>query len=223
MAQLQPAGSPGNYHAQLPALGLQLRYLHDALRAGEEARRLATPNHPKNAGGTYDYFRRVQALRDGLITDLAWARGELNQLPLVVNPDRTVAIGVLRGDSTTGWVGPYHPRSGRAVGNGKIMLIAQNQQAPLFSIPLPPGEVDLEAEDLSKLQTWFLVTYRRVEPGKVRVSSELSRPCHVDKRGYVDQYSYRIPLPDLTFEGVIPYIEGDDDGPEGYEVDVDER
>jgi hypothetical protein len=223
VAQPLSAASPGNYDVQLAALGLHLRYLHDALRAGEQARRLVTANDPKNAGGTDDYFRRVRVLRDGLIAERAWARAELNGLPLVVNPARTIAIGVLLGDYTTGWVGHYHPRSRRPVGNGKIKLIAQNQQQPLFRMPLPPGEIDLEAEDLSKLQTWFLITYRRVNGGNVRVSSELSLPCHVDKPGYVDEYSHRIPLPELMFEGVIPYIENDDDGPEGYEVDVDER
>jgi hypothetical protein len=220
----QPLPAPyGNCQSQLAALGIQLDQLHDALRAGEQARRLTTPNDPPNAAGTEDYFRRVRVLRDRMIADVGWCRSNLNQLPLVVNPARTIAVGVLLGDHQTGWVGPYHPRSKRPVGGGKIKLVVQNDQLALFPRLIDPEEVDLAAEDLTKLETWFLISYRRSRRNYVRISAELSLPSETSEDNYVIRYRRRIPLPDLRFEGVIPYVDGDDDGSDGYEVPVDEK
>jgi hypothetical protein len=216
--------SPADAESQLAAFGLKLEYFYDALRAGEQARRLVSKNDPRNASGTEDYFKRVRVLRERLIELVHWARGELDGLPLVVSPDRTMAIGVLLGDHQTGWVGPYHPRSMRPVGEAKVGLVAQNgQQEVLFRRPLVADEVDLEAEDLFRLKTWFFVTYRRPhKDGVVVVSSELSLPLRVSKTGYVDLWSRRIPFPDLTFENVTPRID-EDESEGGYEVAVDEK
>jgi hypothetical protein len=216
--------SPGDPESQLAAFGLKMEYFYDALRAGEQARRLITRNHPSNAAGTEDYFNRVFVLRERLIELVHWARGELDGLPLVVNPDRTMAIGVLLGDHQTGWPGPYHPRSKRPVGEAKVGLVAQNgQQEVLFRRPLIANEVDLEAEDLFRLKTWFFVTRRRpLMDGVVVVSSELSLPSETSKTGYVDKWARRIPFPDLRFENVTPNVD-DDESDGGYDVAVDEK
>src|SRR5690348_16226590 len=84
-------GAP-DYKAQLAALGLRHEYFEEALRAGEQARRLVTENDPKSAAGTEDYFRRVRVLRERLIKEEKWARTDLDGLPLVINPQRTMAI-----------------------------------------------------------------------------------------------------------------------------------
>lgn len=225
MAEPLPS-RPEDHQSQLAALGgLKPEYFYNALRAGEQARRLVTKNDPRTAGGTDDYFKRVRVLREQLIEALHWARGELDGLPLVVNPDRTMAIGVLLGDHQTGWVGSYHPRSKRPVGENKIGLVAQNgQQEVLFKRPLVADEVDLEAEDLFKLKTWFFLTYRRpLRDGIVVVQSELSLPFRTNPTGYVDRWARRIPLPDLRFENVTPHVDDDDEGNDGYDVAVDEK
>ena len=56
--------SPKDHESQLAAFGLKPEYFNDALRAGEQARRLVTKNDPPNAGGTEDYFKRVRVLRE---------------------------------------------------------------------------------------------------------------------------------------------------------------
>jgi hypothetical protein len=213
---------PGGHEARLDALGLKLDYFYEALRAGEQARRLVTKNDPVNAAGTQDYFGRVRVLREQLIEKEHWARGELDGLPLVVNPDRTMAIGVVLGDSKTGWAGLHHPHSKRAIGEAKIGLVAQNgQQQVLFRRPLVADEVDLEAEDLFKLKTWFFLTYRRQAKDRaVVVSSELSFPSAVSPTGRVERWDDRIPFPDLAFENVTPR---NDDGGGEYVVEVGER
>jgi hypothetical protein len=212
-----------DYKAQLAALGLKIDYFFDALRAGEEARRLCTENDPKSAAGTYDYFRRVRQLRYGLADGEEWKRADVDGLPLIVNPERTIALGVLLGDHKTGWPGPYHPRSRRPVGEKKIKLVAQNGQLSLFSRPVPTTEIDLESEDLSNCQTWFFVTYRRVWPQSVIVSSELSLPSLTGGAAYIERWSHRIPFPDVTFDSVVPHTSSDDDGTGEYDVAVDEK
>lgn len=210
-----------DHETHLAALGLKLEYFYDAIRGGEHARRLITKNDPRSAAGTDDYYKRVRVLRERLIKEEGWSRGELDGSPLVVNPDATLAIGVLLGDHQTGWQGNYHPRSKRPVGGTKVALIAQNgQQGVLFRRPLVTGEVDLESEDLAKLRTWFFVTYRRPTKDGVIVSSELSEPSSVNPTGYVDKWNSRIPFPDLPFKGVTP---SDDDNTVSYDVEVDEK
>ena len=213
-----------DYEQQLAELGVQLDQLHDALRAGEEARRLTTGNDPRNAAGTVDYFRRIRVLRERKIADDGWARLDLNMLPLVANPPRTVAIGVLLGDYRTGWPGSNHPRSCRPVGEGKIRLVARNQQQmSLFPAMANPQEVDLDSEDLAELQTWFLISHRRLFGGYVTISAELSLPCETGETRYITRYAHRIPLPELRFDGVIPYINEDDRGADDYDVPVGEK
>lgn len=215
-------GAP-DYEQQLASLGLQAEYFTNALYAGEQARRLVTKNDPNNAAGTVDYFRRVRTIREGLIAAVAWSRLDFEGLPLVVNPDLTMAIGVLNGDHQTGWVGAYHPRNKRPLGEKKIKLVAQNQQLAMIPRPAVQEEVDVEAADLSKVRTWFFLTNRRVRGGQVIVSSELSEAAEISKENYVTRWARRIPFPDVTFEGVIPYVGGDDEGSDEYEVAVEEK
>lgn len=223
MAQAVLASPYGDYEDQLASMGLRSEYLYHAIEADEQERRLVTANDPPEAGGMRGYYIRVRTIREDLILREGWKRASLNGLPLVVNPDRTIAIGVLLGDHKTGWPGNYHPRSARPVGNSKAKLIAQNPTTlTLFPVPVPPDTADLESADLAKLTTWYLITYRRVFRDKVVVASELSLPCNVDEAGRVDKYTRRIPLPEREFAAVIPYIPGQDDGPGEYDVNVDE-
>ena len=216
--------SPGDHESQLASLGLKLEYFYDALRAGEQARRLVTRNDPRNAGGTDDYFKRVRVLRERLIAGEHWSRGELDCLPLVINADRTMAIGVLLGDHMTGWVGPYHPRSKRPVGDLKRLLVAHNYYQPaLIAHPVTANEVSLDDEDLSKLKTWFFVTHRRYGRDGISISSELSLPSGISENCYVERWARRIPFPDLVFEHVKPPVDDDTEDGGGYDVSVDER
>jgi hypothetical protein len=219
----EPLPSAADDHvAQLAALGLKLDYFYDALRAGEQARRLCTADDARSAAGTDDYFRRVAVLRRGL-RSAGWKRTDLDGLPLAINPERTMAIGVLQGDFRTGWPGAYHPRSHRPVGQKKVKLVAHNHQLTLFARPVPTSEVDIESEDLTNCQTWFFVTYRRVGREGVSVSSELSLPSLTGDAAYVERWDRRIPLPDLTFESVKPYTAEEDNGSDEYDVAVDEK
>lgn len=215
-------GAP-DHVAQLAGLGLRLEYFQDALQAGEQARRSATKNDPKNAAGSQDYFRRVRALRERLIADAEWDRADLDGVPLVMNPKRDIAIGFLLGDHQTGWVGSFHPRSRRPLSQKKLKIVAKNQQLAMIPRPASANEVDLEAADLSNVETWFFVTYRRVKGDMVIISSELSQAEETDAEGYVVRWGRRIPFPDVVFDGVKPYVDNDASGSGEYEVAVDEK
>jgi hypothetical protein len=221
VAQLLLLSGAPDHEAQLAGMNLRLEYFHDALRAGEQLRRSATLNDPPNAPGTDDYFRRVRVLRDRLINEAKWSRLNLEGLPLVVNPGRTMAIGVLLGDNQTGWVGNYHPRNVRAMGEKKVKLVAQNQQLAMIPRSAAHDEVDIEEADLSKVRTWFFLTKRRIIADKVIVSNELSEAAETTKNGYVKRWARRIPFPDVVFEAVVPYDGGS--ASSGYEVAVDEK
>ncbi|MBC6457748.1 hypothetical protein [Actinomadura sp. HBU206391] len=203
--------------------GLQVKHLHDAIRAGEADRRTSTRDDPANAPGTRDYFLRVRTLRQVLRKDLGWRRYDVNGLPLVINPDKTVGIGVAQGDAGTG-IPTRQPKTRRPVGEIKKLLVQQNQlQLGLFDLPTDPAETKLSDEELARLETWFLLTYRFSKDGTVIVRNELSRAVMLDGKGYPSTWKPRIFLPPLEFEGVIDYIEGTDDGPEEFNVQVEER
>ena len=216
---------PGDPRDQLAALRLEERYFAAAVRAGEEARRSATRNDPKNAPGTLDYFARMRTLREVLILEEGWRRLDHNQSPLIVNPERTMAIGVLLGDARTGIPGNPQPRSKRPTGASKVDLVTRNQELALFPAPRPPmadDEVHVEDDEFARMATWFLLTFRYEgqEPGKVKVRSELSRAESVGNHSRIDRWQQRIMLPTLEFESVVDYS---DEGVSDIDVSVEER
>ncbi|MEV1167415.1 hypothetical protein [Nonomuraea sp. NPDC049784] len=224
MAELAPDENEDPAAQLLRLGGLKIQYFHDAIRAGEGDRRACTSDDPKNAPGSRDYFARMRTLRQRLRKELQWKPFDLsNLLPLVVNPDKTLAIGVVLGDAYTGVPGPRHPRSKRPLGEIKQGLVEQNRQGALFDLPAGPNEAVLTDDELADLETYFLVTHRRVTNDKVIVQCEVSKAVELDPQNYAFRWRPRICLPPLEFEGVIDYIEGTDDGPTEFEVHIDEH
>jgi hypothetical protein len=201
--------------------GLKIEHLYDAIRTGEADRRTCTKDDPTAAPGTKDYYGRVRGLRETLRAELQWMRFNLRGLALVVSPDKTIAIGVTRGDANTGIRGARHPRSHRPLGQLKRDLVQANAMPTLFDLPGDPANLD--DEEIQRLDTWLLVTNRVWVAGKVTVYCELSRPVELDGAGHVIRYSKRIILPPLEFEGVVEYIPDTDDGPDAYDVPVEDH
>lgn len=203
---------------------LKIEYFHDMIKAGEAERRASTPNDPTTGPGTRDYLARVRASREVLIKELGWKRLNHLNMSLTVNPDKTLAIGVARGDARTGQPGRPHPKTLRPLGDAKQSLVEQNivLQEALFDLPEKPDEITVSSGDLAGLKSWFLLT-RRVEiKGKVIVYCELSRPIGLDKRRRVEEWADRICMPEVEFDAVVDYIPGTDDGPK-FEVNIEEH
>ncbi|MFF2566737.1 hypothetical protein [Streptomyces sp. NPDC058084] len=207
-----------DYRAQLAALGTKLEYLHPALRAGEIARRTATPNHPANTAGTRAYQEHVRIVREMHIQHEGWKRLLHDHLELVCNPDKTLAIGIMVGDAATG-DRQLHPRNLHRRGAATERAAEGNAQLELFPSPRRPDEIVLSAEETNRLRIWFLVSYRVVDGDKVRIHSELSLPGEVE-RGFVTRWKRRIPLPVFEMDGVEPLYE---DGPGEIDVPVEFR
>ncbi|MFF3748763.1 hypothetical protein ACWDFH_21525 [Streptomyces kronopolitis] len=212
------APEPDDYGAQLAALGTKLEYLHPALRAGEIARRSATPNHPANTAGTRAYQEHVRIIREMHIQYEGWKRLLHDHLELVCNPGKTIAIGTMVGDAATG-ERTNHPRNLHRRGAATARAAVVNDQLELFPRPVRRDEVVLSAAETDRLQLWFLVSYRVGVGGKVHIHNELSLPGEV-VNGYVTKWKRRIPLPPLEMDGIEPPYE---DGSGEIDIPVDFR
>ncbi|MFF8284799.1 hypothetical protein ACF06W_19050 [Streptomyces albus] len=217
-----PLAAPDNHdcHTRLAALGTKLEYLYEALRAGEEAHRTATLNHPANTAGTRAYEEHVRILREMHIRHEGWKRLRHDYLELVCSPDGAVAIGVMPGDTATG--DPLLlPRNARRRGGSTARAAEENafQQMELFSGPRPRNEIVLSKDEAQRLQVWFLVWYRHQVSDKVFFPCELSLPGDVTD-GYVTRWEQRIPLPAFQMDGIE---RPDDDGDGEINIAIDFR
>ncbi|GAA1959357.1 hypothetical protein [Catenulispora subtropica] len=224
MVNVSLAWPEGNPDEQLFALGLGKEDLLKAISAGEDARARATPNHPITTAGQLDYQERVFTLREVLFKR-GWKRLDHRGSPLVVNPDRTIAIGVLLGDHRTGLPGRPDPRPVRPQGAAKAELIDRNNMSPLFplSVVMPDSDqAHLEDDELAGLQTWYLLTHRYTgkKNGVIGVRSELSLPVNIGPQEKIDTWLRRILLPTMEWEIVVDYP---GEQPPGYDVRLEER
>ncbi|WP_327668453.1 MULTISPECIES: hypothetical protein [unclassified Streptomyces] len=207
-----------DYRVQLAALGTKLEYLHPALRAGEIARRSATPNHPANTAGTRAYQEHVRIIREMHIQHEGWKRLLHDHLEVVCSPDGTTAIGAMTGDAATG-DRTLHPRNRRRRGAATERVAEANTQLEFFPAPVRRHEMVLSADKVDRLQVWFLVSYRVAVGGKLHIHNELSLPGEVAD-GYVTSWKQRVPLPVLEMDGLERPHE---DGPGEIDIPVDFR
>lgn len=80
---------------------LQREFFAEIMEVGLRARHEATPSHAVTAAGTYQWNANVAALRDRL-QYLGWTRKDPKNCPIIISPDRSVAIAVMTGDEDTG-------------------------------------------------------------------------------------------------------------------------
>ncbi|MFJ6141729.1 hypothetical protein [Kitasatospora sp. NPDC092286] len=218
-------GNPDDSTRLLADMGLRPEYFDRVVRMGERSREQCTSDDPKNARGTQDYLARVRELRFQLRTEEGWKRYDPQQAPLIVNPDKTIGIGVLLGDARTGLPGNPQPRSHRPAGVTKAAAITRNQhlqQLSLFTPAAGPDEVHLDDDEYANLATWYLLT-RRIEGRKsniVEIRSELSLPDRVGPKGRIDSWRARILLPAVRIKKIQDYT---GDQAASYVVDVQER
>ncbi|MER5477008.1 hypothetical protein ABT026_08490 [Streptomyces sp. NPDC002734] len=210
---------PGDSAERLAALGMKWEYCERAIRAGEAARREATPTEPPTAPGLRDWIARVGMLRYTMIIEEGWTPLNHKNMALVVNPDQTVAIGVLAGDAGTGWPAPHKPRSRYPKGQAFANAVAGGDLT-LFSTADAGHPEVLEPERIEALDLWLLLTNRVRQGENVTVYSELSRPESVSSTGYIVDWLDRMILPRLTFEAVLVDDGRNEDG--GFDVLVEE-
>ncbi|WP_406258061.1 hypothetical protein [Streptomyces nigra] len=196
---------------RLAALGMKVEYCERAIRAGEAARREATPAEPPTAPGLRDWIARVGMLRYTMIIEEGWTPLNHKNMALVVNPEQTIAVGVLAGDAGTGWPAPIKPKSRYPKGQAFANAVAGGDLT-LFSNEEAGHPEVLEPETIEALDLWLLLTYRLRQDDTVTVFSELSRPESVSTSGYIVDWLDRVILPRQTFEAVVVDDGRGDDG-----------
>src|SRR6266511_2751949 len=196
----------------LGALGLTLEDLHRALRAGDRERRTCTKLDARSAPSFLMWTRTIRILRETLIPR-RWKAVDLNQLPLIVNHDRTIGIAVSSGDSVTGLVIPgVQPKTRNPKGAVTVAVVKRNEDLALF--PLSDIVKEPEPDDYSRLRTYYLLWY--FDRKKSELRAELSQPEAVGSDGRIDSWiSPRIIIPSIQMTRDVE-LRADDDA-----VDVD--
>jgi hypothetical protein len=200
---------------RLEELGLKQEFLIRAVQRGLAAWASCTPNHPPVSPGSWAWAETVCGFREEVIP-LGWKRSNEANLPLTINPDKSVAVCVNTGDEDTGRKDGA-PCTGSAKGPRTRYAILENlgQSVLLFDEALPSAEV------MNRIgrAMWILLMYRDKKAREVRC--ELSRPISITPEGYVDGWAERIILTATPFdEDTISLTDGGD-GPQSPEIDLE--
>lgn len=201
---------------RLEELGLKAETLIRAVQVGLAAWAVCTPNHPPISSGSWAWAETVRALRDELIP-ISWERSNESNLPLTVNPQKTLALCVNTGDEDTGReIGA--PCTGSAKGPRTRKAVLENLGQNVLFI----DEVFPSAEAVSKngRVVWILLMFRDKKAREVRC--ELSRPISINAQGYVDGWAERIILSSTPFdEDRSNFIDNGDRPLSSPEIDLD--
>lgn len=210
---------------RLDALGIRLEWLDRAIRAGVEAATTAAPDEPPVSAGLKDWMARVGTLRQLLRVEAGWERLDQLNVPLAVNPARTIALGVMLGNERTGYPhGGAQPASKSVKGPAFAKITASNT-IPLLTRAELAGPGHLEDAELAGLQVWFLLTYAVVLDGNLHVYREVSLPAPTVEGEKITSWLTRIVLPAMNFGPVAfpvhpALADFDDDFDDFDDVDV---
>jgi hypothetical protein len=209
---------PFEVDRELERLRLRREWLMSAVRASLSARLACTPNHPPSFAGVSGWAEGVRVLREELLPQ-GFERSNEGNLPFTVNKSGTMAIAVATGDPDTGT--DISPCTKNPKGIRTRNAVAVNQ----LSLPLQFGDTQVSPEALEsieKRETWILLIHTDMETGAVR--SELSLPVNMSAEGRVDDWSMRLILESIPFDGGDIRITGDtNNGPQSPEIIVEVR
>ncbi|MCM3819392.1 MULTISPECIES: hypothetical protein [unclassified Streptomyces] len=158
-------------------------------------------------------------LRYTMVIEEGWTPLNHKNMALVVNPERAIAVGVLAGDSGTGWPAPIKPRSRYPKGQAFANAVAGGDLTLFGNEDAGHPEV-LDPDAIEALDLWLLLTHRVRQGDTITVYNELSLPEPVSDSGYIVDWRDRVILPRLTFEALVIDDGRDEDG--GFDVLVEE-
>lgn len=180
--------------------GLTQAVLLDALLAGESDYRTTTRDNPGIQRGVTRWGTPIRHLRETLRPS-GWKRAEPNSLPLVISPDRSMAITVATGNEDTG-----NPRASFAAtkwDKGKMIC---------DWIDPPPEQLALigsrYGKDFMELPALWMLLVRRA-PGVV--IAEFSQPTSVTKSKHIRFGGNRIFIRPLPIDQTVPVDDDDED------------
>ncbi|WP_026454147.1 hypothetical protein [Saccharomonospora iraqiensis] len=187
---------------RLRGLGLELDFFDRAIRAGIAAMS-NNDFEPQNAPGLKDWIARVGTLREHLVRDAGWNYANPFHMPLVYDPARKNALGVLQGDAHTGLGKPESgPRSRYPKGPAiaVVTAAADDGVSPLdLDLTQSTGRGHLDPRDLRSMDVWFLVTYTdTVSDALFVVHRELSLAHPTNPDDHVNSWRERLLFAPMT-------------------------
>lgn len=174
---------------------LQRELFSEVMEVGLRARHEATPSHAVTAAGSYQWHASVPALRERL-QYLEWTRKDPKNCPIIISPDRSVAIAVMTGDEDTGnpdGIPSNRSKKGKFLEEQIKLNNAFNRQYTLFKQDQGSGR---HATEL-----WVLLYHYDAIRKEVRY--ELSLPSEFRKKNIIG-WSERILLGHITEAPAIP-------------------
>jgi hypothetical protein len=188
----------------LAVLGVPYEVLRDALLAGEIERDACTPHDPAGTPGYNAWSRCVRTLRDRLCPEpYNWEARDDNNLPLVMNVERRLAIVVASGDKATGQFGDGIGIPTTKYPMGPIVIEAVEENRRQFDLPFPDQKKPARP---SRTTTYVLLRHRIRET----LYAELSLPYVLGDDNRVDEWAERNILEPLTLDAP-PSPTGDTD------------
>ncbi len=167
---------------------LQREFFAEIMEVGLRARHEATPSHAVTAAGTYQWNANVAALRNRLQYQ-GWTGKDPKNCPIIISPDRSIAIAVMTGDEDTGnpnGLPSNRSKKGRFL-EEQIRNNAFNKQYTLFNEDKGNGR---HATEL-----WVLLYHHDAIRKEVRY--ELSLPNDFHKKNIIG-WSERIIIGKIT-------------------------
>lgn len=149
---------------------LELEVLTEVMVAGYRARIEATPLHAVTAAGTYQWHAVIAELRTYFVGE-GWTAQDPQNCPMILSPDRSIAIIAMTGDSETGKPhgSPTNQADKGAVVEKRVEL---NKQYSLFK--------QASANGKQATQMWILLYHYDQSTREVRF--EISLPSEFHKK-----------------------------------------
>ncbi|MFE7611646.1 hypothetical protein [Streptomyces celluloflavus] len=218
MVNLEASGEPGGYATELASLGLRSETLRQALGASNTERALCSKKHAARiAPGIYAYNGLVTSLSRQL-EDEGWERVDLaGVLPIMLNPDRRIALGVTSGNHLTGLrLGRQQPRSRYPKGELTRKLVGRNvSQGQIELLTRSVFQMDEPKDELAGYNLWLMLVYFDQERKEIR--HEVSLPERLNVKGYVKDWYARVTPPDFYSVDSDDFEINDDGDPnEGF-------
>lgn len=168
---------------------LTLEIFINAMQAGLAARNTAIPASPKTKAGISHWQESVEMLRL-LLSERAWNIVDKKNCPLILSPDKSIALVVMTGDSRTGLDGGIAPTNSAEKGAVAKELIEANQLSLKLAQNPDPGT-----------QVWVLLYHYDKATGMLRF--ELSLPSSFNK-GKITGWTERILLGSISNATAVP-------------------
>jgi len=203
---------PTGVATALSSIGVTHESLTNAVINGFQNAATCTENDPSTFAGMMFYARTTRHLRDELIPEQGWTRGNDRNYATVVSPDGNIQIAVAAGDSAVGNL-ELEPTTRTPKGTLTKEAVRRNQMSFSF--------MDAEGADaIPTRRTWLLLHYLDENAGEIRL--ELSLPSVMDDADFIVDWSRRIVLTSIPVDR-HPLEDEEDHDSDAYNVEVEPR